>query len=164
MLTKNMKVKSVNQHCPDYRQLMDACFQPMREIYRVEKAEFDTGKKELQAWSCFGIEQKNKLVAGVEARVIDDVLHVKSLAVAKSARGERLSLHLISSVIAHFPNRAMNKLSLWCVAETGNVALFEKLGFKEHKREQSRLLRLANGYFATEVNMIKPIYRVQNNV
>lgn len=160
MLTKNMKVKSVNQHCPDYRQLMDACFQPMRDIYSVEKVELNMEKNNPMVWSRFGIEQQNKLVAGVEVRVIDDVLHLKSLAVAKSVRGERLSLHLISSVISRFPTRALNQLSLWCVAETGNVALFEKLGFKEHKREQSTMLRLTNGCFATEVNMIKPIHRV----
>lgn len=136
---------------------MEDCFRALRPIYYVDKTVVNRNKSTNQVWSRYGLKQHGQYIAGVEACIVNDELQLKSLAVAESVRGERLSLYLIEAVMSQLENNVITRLSLWCVEETGNVDLFERLGFKEDKREISQILRLKNGCFATEVNMVKVI-------
>ncbi|CCN37353.1 conserved hypothetical protein [Vibrio nigripulchritudo SO65] len=58
---------------------------------------------------------------------------------------------MIKEVIKN--HASATRLSLWCVAQTGNVSIFERMGFKVTQRIESDILILNSGSSATEVQM-----------
>lgn len=58
---------------------------------------------------------------------------------------------MIKEVIKNYASAS--RLSLWCVAQTGNVSIFERMGFEVTQRIESDILILDSGNPATEVQM-----------
>ncbi|BDU41027.1 GNAT family N-acetyltransferase [Vibrio nigripulchritudo] len=58
---------------------------------------------------------------------------------------------MIKEVIKN--HASASRLFLWCVAQTGNVSIFERMGFEVTQRIESDILILASGSPATEVQM-----------
>ncbi|MBD1558134.1 hypothetical protein HC752_14435 [Vibrio sp. S9_S30] len=50
-------------------------------------------------------------------------------------------------------------VSLWCVEQTGNVSVFEKIGFNIAQRIESNILILTDGSPAIEVQMTIDVKR-----
>ncbi|SHO57019.1 GNAT family N-acetyltransferase [Vibrio quintilis] len=135
--------------------LSQRCFAELRRIYvPVRKARrekyADNGR-----WQWFGYVLDACLIAVVEAKYEGTELHLSTLAVEKKYRRKGIARKLIDGVIANYPKA--QSVSLWCVAQTGNIEIFEALGFSVCQVVTSELFELTDGAEATEVQLRRMI-------
>ncbi|MEJ3630602.1 GNAT family N-acetyltransferase, partial [Vibrio vulnificus] len=102
-------------------------------------------------WSCFGFHVDEVLVGVVEAKQVGSELQLSSLAVAPSFRQKGVARKLVDFVVTQF--KSINSVSVWCVEQTGNVAVFKALGFNVVQRFDSDFFILSDGSKAVEVQL-----------
>ncbi|WP_413777504.1 GNAT family N-acetyltransferase [Vibrio cidicii] len=108
-------------------------------------------KTELKEWSCFGFHVDQVLVGVVEAKQVGSELQLSSLAVAPSFRQKGVARKLVDFVVTQFT--PINSVSVWCVEQTGNVAVFKALGLKVVQRFDSDFFILSDGSKSVEVQL-----------
>jgi predicted N-acetyltransferase YhbS len=114
----------------DVAAVFDAAFAPLRSIYRP------TGQ--VAARQAERAKEGIRLVAEVDRQVVGTVqfdshkehVHVIGLAVHPAFQRMGIARGLIDWIVAHAPNLGHNVVVLDTIKETGNVPLFEKLGFR----------------------------------
>ncbi|MFA0570583.1 GNAT family N-acetyltransferase [Vibrio gallaecicus] len=132
-------------------QLSQQCFEELRKIYHPTEMAKINKTREPGEWKCFGFYSGGALVAVVKAKLVDSELQISSLAVMPNFRRQGVARSLLKSTISHF--QSVCSVSVWCVEQTGNVAIFIALGFKVVQRFDSDYFALANGETAIEVQL-----------
>ncbi|HDY7997780.1 TPA: GNAT family N-acetyltransferase [Vibrio vulnificus] len=132
-------------------ELSKSCFDELRQIYRPTESAVGNKHSAKSDWSCFCFHVDQVLVGVVEAKQVGSELQLSSLAVAPSFRQKGIARSLIDFVVTQF--KPINSVSVWCVEQTGNVAIFEALGFNVVQRFDSDLFILADGSKAIEVQL-----------
>jgi len=135
--------------------LSQQCFKELRKIYRPTKIAEKKKEQETNEWQSFGFYANEVLVAVVEAKLLGSELQIRSLTVDSNFRRQGIARNLLNATISSFPSA--NSISVWCVEQTGNVAIFHALGFKVVQRFESDYFVLANGEKAVEVQLKQKI-------
>ena len=123
-------------------ELSNTVFAELRNIYRPTALAQQNKMTSADDWSYFGYYSQQRLIAVVCVKLNGDTLHLSALAVASTSRRKGVARHLISEVQQMFPHA--NQVSVWCVEQTGNVNVFESLGFKVVERIVSDYFELTN--------------------
>ena len=136
---------------PPALDLSRRCFVALREVYRPRSGVTGRGSKGWQSW---GAVEEGRLLAVIDARVNAGYLELSALAVEPAYRRRGLARALIDAVHTHLaPDLGA---SLWCVEQTGNLAIFDALGFQPVWRGESAIFILPCGATATEVKLTRP--------
>ncbi|QUJ66195.1 GNAT family N-acetyltransferase [Photobacterium sp. GJ3] len=137
-------------------ELSKSCFDELRQFYRpTEVAVSNKNSVKSSKWSCFGFHVNGCLVGVVEAKLVGSELQLSSLAVAASFRKKGVARSLVQFLGTYY--KLIHSVSVWCVEETGNVTIFEALGFHVAQRFESDLFILADGSKATEVQLKRKV-------
>ena len=138
---------------PSLMALSNTVFAELRSIYRPTMLAQQNKMASTDDWTYFGYYSEQQLVAVVSVKLSGDTLHLSALAVASTSRRKGVARHLISKVKQMFPHAS--QISVWCVEQTGNVNVFESLGFKVVERIESDYFELTNtsGEKAIEVRL-----------
>jgi GNAT superfamily N-acetyltransferase len=104
--------------------------QSLRHIYRPTKAA-RAGKslldRELKRIVALVDDQ---VVGTVQYRIVGNCLHLVGLAVHPEYQRRGIARRLVESLDALARQFCLHKLSLYTIRETGNVPIFERLGFR----------------------------------
>jgi ribosomal protein S18 acetylase RimI-like enzyme len=131
--------------------LHEVCFTELRAIYYPTKAAEELKGSSTTDWVSFGYFISEKLVAGIEVNPKEGELSLRSLVVSNDYRRQGVARKLVYGVINSFAD--IKIVSLWCVKQTGNVQMFESLGFKVIQEFQSELLEAVDGGKVIEVQL-----------
>jgi len=110
------------------RELGENAFAELRSVYEPSPL-----AKEMHA----GMGELGRLVAEADGRFVGTVryrvsgmcLHVTGLAVSPDSRSRGIARRLITQLASLAKERGCSKMGLYAVEQTGNVAVFERLGF-----------------------------------
>ncbi len=104
-------------------ELSERCFDELRQVYRPTELALSNKNSTKSEWSCFGFHVDQVLVGVVEAKQVGSELQLSSLSVAPSFRQKGVARKLVDFVVTQF--KPINSVSVWCVEQTGNVAVFK---------------------------------------
>ena len=144
-------IKQLDIYDEAVAKLSQQCFEELRQIYRPTEIAEKNKAQETDGWKAFGFYSDEVLVAVVETKLLGSVLQIRSLAVDSNFRRQGIARSLLKSTISYF--QSANSVSVWCVEQTGNVAIFIALGFKVVQRFESDYFVLANGEKAVEIQL-----------
>jgi len=146
-------IKQVNANDQSVATLSQSCFNKLSEIYKpTEKAKRNKAKNH-NDWTCFGFYHNERLVGVVEVKLLDLDLQISSLAVNSAYRRQGIARRLIEFAISRF--NGLRTISVWCVQQTGNVSIFNALGFQVVQEFESDYFELVDGSQAIEVQLKK---------
>jgi GNAT superfamily N-acetyltransferase len=115
---------------PVVRQIRDAAFAALRSIYRPSpKAHANLAIISSTLERLVAVEGE-RIVGTVSFAMSDERLRVIALAVLPEMQRRGVARALINRLQAIAKSRKCRILSLYTVAETGNVPIFERLGFR----------------------------------
>ena len=144
-------IKQLDANEKSVVELSERCFDELRQIYRPTELAVSNKNSAKREWSCFGFHVDQVLVGVVEAKLIGSELQLSSLAVDPSFRQQGIARRLVDFIITQF--KSINSVSVWCVEQTGNVAIFKALGFNVVQRFDSDFFILSDGSKAIEVQL-----------
>ncbi|MDF4972384.1 GNAT family N-acetyltransferase [Vibrio parahaemolyticus] len=136
-----------------FNSLTKIAFDELRTVYKPTELARKQKSQSSETWESFGYFLGKNLAGCLEAKITNEVMNVRSLAVAKDYRRQGIARKLIDGVLSEFT--AVKTISVWCVEQTGNVTVFEQLGFKVTQRLCSELFELPDGSKAVEVNLTR---------
>ncbi len=121
--------KATADDADDVAAVFNAAFAPLRSIYRptgeVIARQADCAKERTRLVAEFG----GQIVATVQFDNHKEHVHVIGLAVHPHFQRMGIARRMIDWIVAHVPTLGHNLVALDTIKETGNVSLFEKLGF-----------------------------------
>ena len=150
-------LKRVSSENPSVVSLTKDCFQELRAIYFPNKTAKPTSSND--EWVTYAYFVGAKAVACIKVKSTNSELQLSGLAVERASRKQGIARRLIAALYELYD--LVNCLSVWCVEETGNVVVFEALGFEVLQSEESTLFSLTNGNPATEVKLV---YSIRNTL
>jgi predicted N-acetyltransferase YhbS len=147
-MTVTVRVEQVGDAAA-VRRITDDAFAPLRRVYRPSP-------EQLAHVATVALERlvavrADELVGTVRYRVDGDLLRLVGLAVAPSEQRRGVARALVAhlTVIAHA--RGCRALALFTIEQTGNVTLFERLGFEVIAKERDLLSISTSGEELVEV-------------
>ncbi|OJI58197.1 GNAT family N-acetyltransferase [Vibrio vulnificus] len=146
-----LMIKQLDSNEKSVVELSGRWFDELRQVYRPTELALSNKNSTKSEWSCFGFHVDQVLVGVVEAKQVGSELQLSSLAVAPSFRQKGVARKLVDFVVTQF--KPINSVSVWCVEQTGNVAVFKALGFNVVQRFDSDFFILADGSKAVEVQL-----------
>lgn len=150
-------LQHVSSGDPSVESLSRDCFHELRAIYSPNKTAKPTSGKD--EWVTYAYFVDAKAVACIKVKSTNSELQLSGLAVERASRKQGIARRLIAALCELYDS--VNCLSVWCVQETGNVVVFEALGFEVLQSEESTLFSLNNGNPATEVKLV---YSIRNTL
>ncbi|WP_170320345.1 GNAT family N-acetyltransferase [Vibrio cidicii] len=144
-------IKQLDANEKSVVELSERCFDELRQVYRPTELAVSNKNNAKSEWSCFGFHVDQVLIGIVEARQVGSELQLSSLAVAPSFRQKGVARKLVDFVVTQF--KRIDSVSVWCVEQTGNVAVFKALGFDVVQRFDSDFFILSDGSKAVEVQL-----------
>ena len=111
------------------QRVTDLAFESVRLIYRPNPAAMANLQSIAPALERLVAEVDGQIVGTVRFGVFDDCLRVIGLAVLPQLRRSGVARSLIQSLEEIARDKRCRALSLYTVTKTGNVAVFERLGF-----------------------------------
>jgi N-acetylglutamate synthase-like GNAT family acetyltransferase len=134
----------------DGRDALRAVYRPTPELVRSSQARADH-RRQLVA------ERNREIVGTVSYEIRGDKLHLQSLAVDPVWQRQGIGRTLVAHVAELARSLGASRLSLYTVVETGNVIIFERLGFRVVSTESGCGLEAVAAATVTEVYMEMPI-------
>jgi N-acetylglutamate synthase-like GNAT family acetyltransferase len=133
--------------------LSNTSFSELRKIYRPTSEAQRNQASSTNEWTCLGYYLGHQLVGFIKVKLSCKTLNLSTLAVMPEYRKKGVARSLILEAERMFSNAGL--LSVWCVEQTGNVEIFEALGFKVAERIESDIFELADSsnVKATEVRL-----------
>ncbi|CAH1235011.1 Acetyltransferase [Vibrio harveyi] len=122
--------------------LSKTSFSELRKIYRPTSEAQRNQASSTDEWTCLGYYLDHQLVGLIKAKLSGNKLNLSTLAVMPECRKRGVARSLILEAERMFSNADL--LSVWCVEQTGNVEIFEALGFKVAERVESDIFELAD--------------------
>lgn len=121
-------------------------YRPNQDALRIKEA---LGNSE----ECLVAEFDGRLAGTLRYYVGQDKLALLGLGVSENYRRKGIAKVLIQGLVLIARKMELPKLSLWCVKETGNVEIFQKLGFAPVEEKNSELFESDKHDVLTEVRM-----------
>lgn len=103
-------------------------------------------------WSRYVIDWNGGAAGVVEIAVVNNGAQIRGLAVGRAYRRRGLARILLTFCVNRAAQAGARKLTLYTIKETGNVDIFEKLGFSVVRED------VARGYVGVDG---KPVYQVR---
>ena len=122
--------------------LSNTSFSELRKIYRPTSEAQRNQASSTDEWTCLGYYLGHQLVGFIKVKLSCKTLNLSTLAVMPEYRKKGVARSLILEAERMFSNAGL--LSVWCVEQTGNVEIFEALGFKVAERIESDIFELAD--------------------
>jgi ribosomal protein S18 acetylase RimI-like enzyme len=98
------------------------------------------------------------VIAGTAEYVIgDDHLYLQGVAVRRDYRGLGVCRSLVTKAEELARNRSLRAVTLCAIEETGNVAIFERLGFQVRNRVVASDYLSVEGNAVTQVDLVREI-------
>ena len=144
-------IKQVNLSDASVLLLSRKCFDELRKIYKPTEEAKRNKSKSSDDWTCYGYFINDELAGVIDVKLQDNELQLSSLAIEPKYRRNGFSRKLIAGAASYYSG--INILSVWCVEQTGNVAIFEALGFSVVERLESELFEVVDGSKAIEVQL-----------
>ncbi|ELR64419.1 hypothetical protein C942_02442 [Photobacterium marinum] len=146
------KLLSTEEH---FHRLTTIAFDELRTIYQPTKLAHEQKSQSHEKWEPFGYFIGNNLVGCIEVSINNDVMNLRTLAVAKGYRRQGIARKLIDGVLPKYSG--VKSISVWCVEQTGNVTVFKHLGFEVTQSFYSKLFELQDGSKAVEVQLMRDV-------
>lgn len=146
-----LMIKQLDSNEKSVVELPESCFDELRQVYRPTELAVSNKNSAKSEWSCFGFHVDQVLVWVVEAKQVGSELQLSSLVVAPSFLQKGIARKLVDFVVTQF--KPINSVSVWCVEQTGNVAVFKALCFNVDQRFDSDFFILSDGSKAVEVQL-----------
>lgn len=150
-------IKPLDSTLDEVQSLAKSGFQTLRAIYRPTETAKQRKNSRSNEWRCYGYFVEGSLAAVVEANYDKENIELSSLAVAPEYRKQGIATALINLLTVVYPEA--KAISLWCVEQTGNVAIFAAMGFTVVSRVESELFEMVDGSQAIEVQLSKRVYK-----
>jgi ribosomal protein S18 acetylase RimI-like enzyme len=141
----------------DVKTLQDLAFRPLRKIYRPTSAacaKLAGIKPQLRRLVAI---LDGKPVGSVQYYAVDDRLHLLGLAVHPDFQRRGIAKRLLESLSHIATSMKLRKLSLYTVKQTGNGAIFEKMGFQAITEEPDSFSESDTFERLTDIYMERPI-------
>jgi len=134
--------------------VMGAATAQLRGVYRPTQEAIVRARAAPVRWlvALRGGEMVGVLRYGVE----EDRLHL-GLGVRPEHQGRGVGRALIEGLTRRAIELGLSRLSLYTIEETGNVPIFERLGFRSLRKEPAQGLQSVDGGTLTDVYMELPI-------
>ncbi len=139
----------------DVVRVQDAAFVALRRIYRPSDQAIAHAKT-LPLARIVAIDDE-RLVGTVQHRIDGDRLRVVALAVAPDAQRHGIARALVEQLVETARRRECSALALFTIEQTGNVAVFERLGFAVVSRRPETWSISVRGDALVEVYMERAI-------
>lgn len=110
--------------------VFETAFAPLRSIYRPTGAALAHQAERAQAGTRLVAEIDDTIVATVQYDLHADHIHVIGLAVHPDFQRKGIARHLLDWICIQAKNLGQPAVVLDTIRETGNVPLFETLGFR----------------------------------
>ena len=139
------------------RRVGDEAFATVRSVYRpAPKATANTAAIS-PALERLVAEDGDQIVGTVRFRVLDDRLRVVALAVVPSCRRRGVARALVDQLMVIAKDRGCRAVALYTVAQTGNVPIFERLGFQLVSEQPDTYSMSINGEPLTEAYLEREV-------
>lgn len=129
-------------------EVTEKAFESLRQIYRPTREAIEMKRRRPPAPRLIAIHANQRdenfqnvgtIVGSVEYEVLDDQLSMMALAVHPEWRRRGIARLLITKLREIGRDHGVSRLTLWTIVETGNVLIFEQLGFRVVRVEQADL-------------------------
>ncbi|EGQ8277098.1 TPA: GNAT family N-acetyltransferase [Vibrio parahaemolyticus] len=134
-------IKQISGVDPSLLSLSNTSFSELRKIYRPTSEAQRNQASSTNEWTCLGYYLNHQLVGIIKVKLSGKTLNLSTLAVMPEYRKKGVARSLILEA-ERMSNAGL--LSVWCVEQTGNVEIFEALGFKVAERIESDIFELAD--------------------
>ncbi|GAA4899236.1 hypothetical protein [Ferrimonas pelagia] len=151
-----MRLIAMTEQDPEFREVCAAGIAWLRQFYWLTADVKLSANETDSPWQAVGYYRGDSLLMVALVRVVGRQLQLRSWAAAKPGQG--VARPFLWALELAYPYCTM--ISLWCVAETGNVARFERLGFVSREVEPSRLFVGPKGV-VSEVRMERLVSAVK---
>lgn len=122
--------------------LAEKSFSELRQIYTPTSNTLRSKAMSAEDWIPMGYYSNNTLAGVIKVKLVGRTLRLSSLAVAPEHRKKGVARRLISATELLYGNA--ERLSVWCVEQTGNTDFFESLGFNVVERIESDIFQLVD--------------------
>ena len=109
----------------------------IRRVYRPTESAVARKKKKSQSLTRLVALKRNRIIGTVQYGIEQDRLHIIGLMVHPDYRRLGAARELIVAMNEIARSRQLRALSLYTVEQTGNVPIFEKLGFVTISRHEA---------------------------
>lgn len=117
--------------------VFETAFAPLRSLYRPTGAALARQAERAQAGTRIVAEIDGTIVATVQYDLHADHIHVIGLAVHPDFQRKGIARQLLDWICIRAKNLGQSAVVLDTIRETGNVPLFEKLGFRVVHEEKA---------------------------
>lgn len=146
---------------PRADELVARAFQTLRHIYRPTPAALARKKNRTPAPRLLAVDSSpdssEKILGSVEYELLPDQLSLMALAVHPDARRRGIARSLIRNLQIIAADNNLPRVTLWTITQTGNVPIFERLGFRTLRVTPADLFESDSFPQLTEALMELPI-------
>lgn len=153
----NVDIVPISSEDTAHKALQHSCFQALRNVYTPRQTAHQIQKSRTDNHQAFGALILGTLVGSLEAQFDGHSVSIRSVAVDHQYRKQGIAGKMIKAAMGSYASA--QSISLWCVEQTGNVSVFEKIGFTITQRIESDILILTNGSPVIEVQMTIDVKR-----
>jgi predicted N-acetyltransferase YhbS len=114
----------------DVAEAGEAAFATVRSVYRPTREAVARQAERANEGTRLVAEIGGRVVGTVQFDLHDEHIHLMGLAVRPEFRRRGVARRLIEWVTAHAPSLSRDVVALDTIRETGNVPVFERLGFR----------------------------------
>ncbi len=128
--------KAVDADAEGIKEVVESAIIPLRKIYKPTKAAYKRRKSKRKLRIRLVCIYKNKIAGTVEYEVQEDKLHIMGPMVHQKYQRKGIARALIDYISNIASDSGKNALSINTCKQTGNVAIFKKIGFKVIKESK----------------------------
>jgi ribosomal protein S18 acetylase RimI-like enzyme len=135
------------------RALVDRAGSTLRAVYRPTPELMRSSEARAAARRQLVAERNGEIVGAISYEKCGDRLHLQSLAVDPTSQRQGIARMLVAHCVKLARSLGVSRLSLYTVVETGNVSIFERLGFHVVSTEPADGLEAVTAATVTEAYM-----------
>jgi ribosomal protein S18 acetylase RimI-like enzyme len=139
------------------QRVFDAAFASVRRIYRPNPEMIAQVETVVPPLERLVAEHDGELVGTVRFRVDGDRLRMIGLSVAPASQRRGIARALVERLSEIAIERSCQALALFTIKQTGNVAVFERLGFEVVSEEPDTWSISVDGSELTEAYLERPV-------
>jgi ribosomal protein S18 acetylase RimI-like enzyme len=129
----------------------------LREIYRPNQKALAHKQAIAETLTCLVAVYDGRVVGAVQYQLTSDRVHFLSLDVLSDYRRQGVAKQLVAELARIGKSAGVTRLSTYTVTQTGNPAIFERMGFRVIYEEPSDFYESDHFDILTEAYLERPI-------